>query len=121
MEAFDTRIREVAARGASPKFLAMLDRLMGEEYTSLDIAAALLAILLERENEGFDGGVSFEQEPSRERGHERGRSASGKRKPGAPGKAQGNGGSSKAWKGKRKRITGKVPGRGHGGRHGSPA
>ena len=38
---------------------------MGEDYTSLDIAAALLKITMDRENESFDRTVNFE-EPVRE-------------------------------------------------------
>ena len=33
---------------------------MGEEYTSLDISAALLKMIIEKENEGFDRTVDFE-------------------------------------------------------------
>jgi ATP-dependent RNA helicase DeaD len=121
MQAFDIKIREAAAGGVSPKSLAMVERLMGEEYTSLDIAAALLAILIERENGGFDGGVSFEQAPPARRGYEKhGTPASRKGKAAASGKSYKNAGSSKGWKGRQKRGAGKSAGRKHGGMTGSP-
>ncbi len=78
--------------GHLSKYINQIEILMGEEYTSLDIAASLLKMVMEKENESFDHTVNFEipreeVKPSVKRGFgNRNNSAYG-RKEGFPGRS----------------------------------
>jgi len=55
-----SKIGEIIEAGHLSKYINQIELLMGEEHTSLDIAAALLSLIMEKENEGFDHNANFE-------------------------------------------------------------
>ena len=59
------KISKIIETGHLSKFINQVEQIMGEDHTSLDIAAALLKITMDKENESFDRTVNFE-EPVRE-------------------------------------------------------
>jgi len=60
INSYASKITEIIEAGHLSKYVNQIELFMGEEYTSLDIAAALLKITIEKENEGFDHTVDFE-------------------------------------------------------------
>jgi len=62
---YTAKITAIMEAGHLSKYINQVEQLSGEDYTSLDIAAALLKLTLDRENESFDRTVNFE-EPVRE-------------------------------------------------------
>ncbi len=54
------KIVETIEAGHLSKYVNQLELFLGEEYTSLDIAAALLKMTIEKENDNFDHTVDFE-------------------------------------------------------------
>ncbi len=91
IQAIAARIRSEAVKNAAPGFTAMVERLMGEEYTSLDVAAALLSILVKERREGFDDGVSFEEPvQSGKKAEKKGGAVRAKKPFGAKAKRDGN-------------------------------
>jgi ATP-dependent RNA helicase DeaD len=54
------KVSEIIEAGHLSKYINQVDLLIGEEYTSLDVAAALLKLILEKESEGFDYNANFE-------------------------------------------------------------
>ena len=59
INSYAEKIGGVIANGHLSKYINHLDILMGEDYTSLDVAAALLKIIMEKESESFDKTVDF--------------------------------------------------------------
>jgi ATP-dependent RNA helicase DeaD len=63
------KITKVLEEGALSKYINLVENLMGDNYTALDIAAAFLKISIEDKKEGFDEKLNFEnmtyQEESR--------------------------------------------------------
>ncbi|MDD3150274.1 MAG: DEAD/DEAH box helicase [Candidatus Gastranaerophilales bacterium] len=55
------KIKETLMQGHISKFVNQVELLMGEDFTSLDIAAVLLKFAIEKGNEGFDTSVNFEE------------------------------------------------------------
>jgi ATP-dependent RNA helicase DeaD len=60
MKSLADAIRKAAEKGTQSRFLSMVESLMGEEYTAMDIAAALLKVSIDSRNEAFDAKVDFE-------------------------------------------------------------
>lgn len=60
INSFAQKISEIVQAGHLGKYVNQVEYLMGEDYTSLDIAASLLKMALEKEKEGFDHTVDFE-------------------------------------------------------------
>jgi ATP-dependent RNA helicase DeaD len=58
---YAVKIGKIIDKGHLSKYINQIETLMGEDYTSLDIAAALLKITMDRENESFDPTVNFEE------------------------------------------------------------
>ena len=68
---YSSKIKEIIEAGELSKYVNQIKLLM-EEYTSLDISAALLKLIIEKENEGFDHNANFEipvekKKPSKKR------------------------------------------------------
>lgn len=59
------KITKIIEAGHLSKFINQVEQIMGEDNTSLDVAAALLKLTMDKENESFDRTVNFE-EPVRE-------------------------------------------------------
>ncbi|HBG49117.1 MAG TPA: RNA helicase [Cyanobacteria bacterium UBA9971] len=59
------KIGKIVETGHLSKFVNHIEQIMGDELTSIDVAAALLKITMDKENESFDRTVNFE-EPVRE-------------------------------------------------------
>ena len=72
INAYAEKIGKIVETGHLSKYINQVEQIMGEDHTSLDIAAALLKITMDRENESFDRNVNFE-EPVREQRPAQGR------------------------------------------------
>jgi len=60
INSYSTKINAIIEAGHLSKYINQIEILMGEDYTSLDISAALLKMIMEKENEGFDHTANFE-------------------------------------------------------------
>jgi len=60
INSYASKINAIIEAGHLSKYINQVEILMGEEYTSLDMAAALLKMIIEKENENFDSTVNFE-------------------------------------------------------------
>jgi ATP-dependent RNA helicase DeaD len=60
INAYLTKVGEIIEAGHLSKYINQVEMLMGEEYTSIDVSAALLKLIMEKENEGFDHNANFE-------------------------------------------------------------
>ena len=60
--AFSKDIKDMIKSGHISKYVNLVEQLMEEDYTALDIAAALLNITMATKNEGFDKSLKFEKE-----------------------------------------------------------
>lgn len=60
INSYSEKIAEIIEAGHLGKYMNQIEMLMGEEYTSIDVSAALLKIIMEKENEGFDHNANFE-------------------------------------------------------------
>ncbi len=58
---YANQIKESLEEGHLSKYINQVELLMGEDYTSLDIAAVLLKLAIEKDNECFDASVNFEE------------------------------------------------------------
>lgn len=54
------KINKTFAEGIMSNYIKQVELLMGDEYTSLDIAAVLLKLFLDKESQGFDPNINFE-------------------------------------------------------------
>ena len=59
---FAAKILEVMEAGHLGKYINMVEKITGEDYTSLDVAAALLKIETDKKNDNFDKSAKFENE-----------------------------------------------------------
>jgi len=64
ISSYTSKVAEIIEEGHLSKYVNHIELLMGEEYTSLDVAAALLKMTMEKENESFDHTVNFELPPA---------------------------------------------------------
>jgi len=55
------RIRKTVKEGHISNYINQIELLMGDDYTSLDIAAVLLKFLMDKETQGFDPNINFEE------------------------------------------------------------
>jgi ATP-dependent RNA helicase DeaD len=53
-------IKPIIAKGSLKKYRNLTEEMMGEEYNSMDIAAALLKLTLDARNDGFDSKIVIE-------------------------------------------------------------
>lgn len=60
INSYSAKINGIIEAGHLSKYINQVEILMGEEYTSLDISAALLKMIMEKENESFDHNANFE-------------------------------------------------------------
>lgn len=58
---YSSKIKETLEQGHLSEYVNQVEMLMGNDYTSLDIAAALLKISLAKEVENFDDSINFEE------------------------------------------------------------
>lgn len=94
---YSSKIKETLEKGHLSEYVNQVEMLMGSDYTSIDIAAALLKMSLEKEVENFDHSVDFneidaapqKEKPARSGGYgkfqERKRSRNKNAKPSAAG------------------------------------
>ncbi len=59
LEILSKDVKELVNSGHLSKFITLVEQMMGEDYTSIDIAAALLKMTLDVKNEGFDRNQDF--------------------------------------------------------------
>ncbi|OGI02431.1 MAG: RNA helicase [Candidatus Melainabacteria bacterium GWF2_37_15] len=55
------KIKKIITEGHISNYINQVELLMGEDYTSLDVAAVLLKFALDKENQGFDSSIDFEE------------------------------------------------------------
>lgn len=67
LNTFATNIKECIDKGHLSKYVNQIEFLMGEDYTALDVAASLLKMSMEKENEGFDPNVNLDEPQKEER------------------------------------------------------
>lgn len=60
---YTSRVAEIIEAGHLGKYINVIEQLMSEEYTSLDVAAAMLKIAMEKENENLDHSINFDDMP----------------------------------------------------------
>lgn len=80
INSFAEDIKAVISEGHISKFINLVEELMGEEYSAIDVAAALLKISMDSKKEGFDKTLKFEKEIEPEKSSGRKKSF-GKKKP----------------------------------------
>lgn len=68
------KVSEIIEEGHLSKYINQIDLMIGDEHTSLDVAAALLKIITEKENENFDYDADFKTPPVEEKRPDRKRS-----------------------------------------------
>ncbi len=61
IDAYASQIKDTIEAGHISKYVNQVELIMGEDFTSIDIAAALLKIVLEKEIENFDDSIDFEE------------------------------------------------------------
>jgi len=57
---YASKIAEIVEAGHLSKYVNQVETLMGDDYTSIDIAASLLKIIIEKDNENYDQNANFE-------------------------------------------------------------
>ncbi len=62
LQEFRSRIKSVIGQGRLARYENMVESLMSDEYTSMDIAAALIKIAMDSKNEGYDDTQRFDVE-----------------------------------------------------------
>ncbi len=64
------KVTKIIQEGSLTRFINIVENIMGDEYTSIDIAAALLKLVMNEKSEGYDESQTFEikQKPSRGKG-----------------------------------------------------
>lgn len=55
------KIKKIIDSGHISKYVNQVELLMGDDYTSIDVAAVLLKLAIEKDNESFDASVDFEE------------------------------------------------------------
>lgn len=68
LNTYASNIKECIDKGHLSKYVTQIEFLMGEDYTALDVAASLLKMSMEKENEGFDPNVNLDEPQKEERG-----------------------------------------------------
>lgn len=63
MDVFSVKIKEMLSVGHIGRYVDQVEMLMGDDYTSMDVAAALLKIILEKESQGYDNSINFDDIP----------------------------------------------------------
>jgi ATP-dependent RNA helicase DeaD len=90
-----SKIKDMLEAGHLSEYINQVELIMGDDYTSLDIAAAMLKMALEKEVESFDDTIDFgiveAKEPKKERGFDRAKKFGGGFK-GGKGPRSGGGG-----------------------------
>jgi ATP-dependent RNA helicase DeaD len=61
INSYASKIAKIIEAGHLSKYVNQIELLMGEEYTALDVAAALLKVITDKENEGFDNTADFSE------------------------------------------------------------
>jgi len=71
IEILSKELKEVINLGHTGKFVTLVEKMMGEDYSSIDIAAALLKKTLDNKNEGFNKNQDFEKRDSNDDKYDR--------------------------------------------------
>ena len=71
IEILSKELKEVINLGHIGKFVTLVEKMMGDDYSSIDIAAALLKKTLDNKNEGFNKNQDFESRESSEGRYDR--------------------------------------------------
>jgi len=66
IKSFKTKIKKIVEKGTVSSYIPMIEKLMGDDYTAMDIAASLLKLAMDDRNENFDSKLKFEDQPYRE-------------------------------------------------------
>lgn len=122
IHSYTSKVRSIVDAGHIGKYVNQVEKLMGDDYTALDIAAALFKMTILRDSVTFDDSVQFEsnfkyeernsfkKKPGKYRDRNFGRSGSGsktKSNPGShSGNSSGNGSHSKFSKGDKNQKSG---------------
>jgi ATP-dependent RNA helicase DeaD len=61
LELIAKEVKEIVNLGHTSKFVTLVEQMMGEDYSSIDIAAALLKMTIDVRNEGFDKNQDFQK------------------------------------------------------------
>jgi ATP-dependent RNA helicase DeaD len=64
VQTYAGQARAILAEGSIGRYINLAETLMGDEFTAMDIAAALLKIIIDSENKGFDKKLVFEETAS---------------------------------------------------------
>jgi ATP-dependent RNA helicase DeaD len=59
---FANQVEAIIKVGHLGKYINMVEKLIGDEYTSLDVAAALLKMEIDKKNDAYDKNTKFENE-----------------------------------------------------------
>ena len=63
LQTIGNEIAKVISQGHLAKYINLVEKVMKDNYVSLDIAAALLKMRIDTENEGFDHNLKFDDKP----------------------------------------------------------
>ncbi|HPG31977.1 MAG TPA: ATP-dependent helicase, partial [bacterium] len=59
LNAYSIKIKKIINENSHSKYAGLVEKLMGYDFSALDIAAALLKISMDNENTGFDNNQNF--------------------------------------------------------------
>ncbi|MCC6276118.1 MAG: DEAD/DEAH box helicase [Leptospiraceae bacterium] len=62
LQTFKETISKIIDAGHLSGYVNKIEKLMGEDYTAIDIAAALFKLKIDKETQGFDKNLSFEKQ-----------------------------------------------------------
>ena len=65
------KIKEAVEKGHLNKYINLVEELMGDDFTSLDVAAALLKMTIDTKNDGFDSSIVLDDDYSKLRDFKR--------------------------------------------------
>jgi ATP-dependent RNA helicase DeaD len=61
INSYATKVAKIIDAGHLSKYINHIEQIMGEDYTSMDVAAALFKTIMDRENESFDSTINFDE------------------------------------------------------------
>lgn len=63
IKSYTDKIRQALSDAPPLKYIQLVENLMGDEFTAMDVAAALLKISMENKLDGFDESINFDDKP----------------------------------------------------------
>jgi ATP-dependent RNA helicase DeaD len=100
IKSYGEKVKTLVEKGALSRYVRIVESLIEDEYTSLDVAAVLLKLAMDGKSEGYDDTQTFEPQAARKSydrgsGRDSGRERSGSRRSGTGGSSfRRSGGSS---------------------------